>query len=64
MVKLVKPVQEKNECHYDKTKIEVELEHAWKDEPLVEKSFESAIIWKFSPIVWKAHCKDLFVKGF
>ena len=36
MVKLVKPVQEKNECHYDKTKIEVELEHAWKDEPLVE----------------------------
>ena len=60
---MVKPVQEKNECHYDKTKIEVELEHAWKDEPLVEVVRVGYNLKVFT-IVWKAHCKDLFVKGF
>ena len=45
----------KNECHYDKTKIEGELEHAWKDEPLEVVSYNLKVF----TIVWRAHCKHI-----
>jgi hypothetical protein len=41
------------------TKVE-ELEHAWKDELLVVVGYNLEVF----TIVWRAYCKDLFVKGF
>ena len=37
-----------------------ELEHAWKDELLIVVGYNLEVF----TIVWRAHCKDLFVKGF
>jgi hypothetical protein len=36
-----------------------EVEHAWKDELLVVVGYNLEVF----AIVWRAHCKDMFVKG-
>ena len=47
---------QEREWHFYKTKVE----HTWKDELLVVVGYDLEVF----TIVWRAHCKYLFVNGF